>query len=144
MTRRRSVPARNCRREIARERTACHRSRRARENRPINKGFFREPLWPADCSVQWLVKIQLTFAESTDPLEELLGGRLTLTEVIEGRQEFLEELVSRLHAITLPEPATPEIDAIDADATLPLRWNRRSTDVRVAASASREDEGRAS
>jgi hypothetical protein len=50
------------------------------------------------------VKIQLTFAESPDPLEELLGGRLTLTEVIEGRQEFLEELVSRLHAITLPHP----------------------------------------
>jgi hypothetical protein len=69
------------------------------------------------------VKIQLTFAESPDPLEELLGGRLTLTEVIEGRQEFLEELVSRLNAITMPRPVLQEVDA---DATLPLRWNRRS------------------
>jgi hypothetical protein len=66
------------------------------------------------------VKIQLTFAESPDPLEELLGGRLTLTEVIEGRQEFLEELVSRLNAITKPRPALQEVDL---DATVPLRWN---------------------
>lgn len=73
------------------------------------------------------MKIQLTFAESPDPLEELLGGRLTLTEVIEGRQEFLEELVSRLNTITSPRPAPPSVEA-DADATLPLRWNRRSRD----------------
>jgi len=63
----------------------------------------------------------LTFAESSDPLEELLGGRLMLTEVIEGSQEFLEELVSRLHAITQPRANPP---GVDADATLPLRWNR--------------------
>lgn len=69
------------------------------------------------------MKIQLTFAESPDPLEELLGGRLTLTEVIEGHQEFLEELVSRLHAITSPRSNPSDMDA---DATLPLRWNRRS------------------
>jgi hypothetical protein len=83
------------------------------------------------------VKIQLTFAESPDPLEELLGGRLTLTEVIEGRQEFLEELVSRLHAITLPQPTEQEIDS---DATLPLRWNRRSRDVEAKAEATMSDE----
>lgn len=71
------------------------------------------------------MKIQLTFAESPDPLEELLGGRLTLTEVIEGRQEFLEELVSRLNAITSPRPPSPDVE-MDSDATLPLRWNRRS------------------
>ena len=46
------------------------------------------------------MRIQLTFAETSDPLEELLGGRIALTEVIEGRQEFLEELMRRLHAIT--------------------------------------------
>ena len=69
------------------------------------------------------MKIQLTFAESPDPLEELLGGRLTLTEVIEGRQEFLEELVSRLNAITMPRPALQEVDL---DATLPLRWKGRA------------------
>jgi hypothetical protein len=69
------------------------------------------------------VKIQLTFAESPDPLEELLGGRLTLTEVLEGRQEFLEELVSRLNAITSPRGASSEKDT---DSTLPLRWNRRA------------------
>ena len=45
------------------------------------------------------------------------------TEVIEGRQEFLEELVSRLNAITTPRPESPELDA---DATLPLRWHRGS------------------
>ena len=58
-----------------------------------------------------LVRIQLTFAESPDPLEELLGGRLSLTEVLEGRQEFLEELMSRLAAITR---------SFDGDQTLPL------------------------
>jgi hypothetical protein len=58
-----------------------------------------------------LVRIQLTFAESPDPLEELLGGRLSLTEVLEGRQEFLEELMSRLAAIT---------HTFDGDQTLPL------------------------
>ncbi len=58
-----------------------------------------------------LVRIQLTFAESPDPLEELLGGRLSLTEVLEGRQEFLEELMSKLAAITR---------SFDADQTLPL------------------------
>jgi hypothetical protein len=57
------------------------------------------------------VRIQLTFAESPDPLEELLGGRLSLTEVLEGRQEFLEELMSRLTAITR---------SFDGDQTLPL------------------------
>jgi hypothetical protein len=57
------------------------------------------------------VRIQLTFAESPDPLEELLGGRLSLTEVLEGRQEFLEELMSRLTAIT---------QSFDGDQTLPL------------------------
>jgi hypothetical protein len=62
------------------------------------------------------VKIQLTFAESPDPLEDLLGGRLTLTEVIEGRQEFLEALLSRLTAITTPR-ATP---VPDLDTTQPL------------------------
>jgi hypothetical protein len=58
-----------------------------------------------------LVRIQLTFAESPDPLEELLGGRLCLTEVLEGRQEFLEELMSRLATITR---------SFDGDQTLPL------------------------
>jgi hypothetical protein len=67
-----------------------------------------------------VVKIQLKFAESPDPLEELLGGRLALTEVIEGRQEFLEELVSRLHAITRPRTTSE----MDGDATLPLRFHR--------------------
>ena len=57
------------------------------------------------------VRIQLTFAESPDPLEELLGGRLSLTEVLEGRQEFLEELMTRLTAITR---------SFDGDQTLPL------------------------
>ena len=66
------------------------------------------------------MKIQLTFAESPDPLEELLGGRLALTEVIEGRQEFLEELMDRLHAITRPR----RLSEMDADATLPLRFRR--------------------
>jgi len=61
------------------------------------------------------VRIQLTFAESPDPLEELLGGRLSLTEVLEGRQEFLEELMSRLAAITR---------SFDADQTLPLHTPR--------------------
>ena len=66
------------------------------------------------------VKIQLTFAESPDPLEELLGGRLALTEVIEGRQEFLDELESRLHAITLPR----RMADMDGDSTLPLHFHR--------------------
>ena len=87
------------------------------------------------------MKIQLTFAESPDPLEELLGGRLTLTEVIEGRQEFLEELVSRLHAITLPRSTDQEIDS---DATLPLRWNRRSRDAQAETPATMDDERRPS
>lgn len=73
------------------------------------------------------MKIQLTFAESSDPLEELLGGRLTLTEVIEGRQEFLEELVSRLHAITRPRSRQSESD-FDADATIPLRFRLHSVE----------------
>ncbi|MDQ6892034.1 MAG: hypothetical protein M3167_05070 [Acidobacteriota bacterium] len=64
-----------------------------------------------------IVRIQLTFTESPDPLEELLGGRLSLTEVLEGRQEFLEELMSRLAAITRP---------FDGDQTLPL--NRAQPD----------------
>lgn len=64
------------------------------------------------------MKIQLRFAESSDPLEELLGGRLALTEVLEGRQEFLEELVSRLHAIT--QHGRPTF-SLDGDSTLPLR-----------------------
>ena len=62
-----------------------------------------------------VVRIQLTFAESPDPLEELLGGRLALKEVLEGRQEFLEELMSRLAAIT---------GSFDADETIPLRCPR--------------------
>lgn len=103
--------------------TGCHRLERMRAIGPENGRFRRGRAWPHACSVQWLVKIQLTFAESPDPLEELLGGRLTLTEVIEGRQEFLEELVSRLHAITSPRSSPSEMDA---DATLPLRWSRRS------------------
>ena len=65
------------------------------------------------------MRIQLTFAESSDPLEELLGGRLTLTEVIEGRQEFLEEFLNRLQDITEPRPLA-DMD-LDADSTLPLR-----------------------
>jgi len=62
------------------------------------------------------VRIQLTFAEAPDPLEELLGGRLALTEVIEGRQEFLDELMTRLAVITRPRPTS----VFDGDATLPL------------------------
>ncbi len=66
------------------------------------------------------MRIQLTFAETADPLEELLGGRLALTEVIEGRQEFLEELMRRLHAIT-----QPRVDgSLEGDQTLPLRMSR--------------------
>ncbi|MEO8431849.1 MAG: hypothetical protein ABI592_10105 [Acidobacteriota bacterium] len=66
------------------------------------------------------MRIQLTFAETSDPLEELLGGRLALTEVIEGRQEFLEELMRRLHAITRPKAR----GSLEGDQTLPLRAHR--------------------
>jgi hypothetical protein len=66
------------------------------------------------------VRIQLTFAETSDPLEELLGGRIALTEVIEGRQEFLEELMRRLQAITSPRKR----GLLEGDQTLPLRANR--------------------
>jgi hypothetical protein len=80
------------------------------ETREIRPFFEMLPLAPALlCTV--FVRIQLTFAESPDPLEELLGGRLSLTEVLEGRQEFLEELMSRLAAITR---------SFDGDKTLPL------------------------
>lgn len=65
------------------------------------------------------VRIQLTFAESSDPLQELLGGRITLTEVIEGRQEFLDAFLNRLQDITEPRPLA-DMD-LDADSTLPLR-----------------------
>ncbi len=65
------------------------------------------------------VRIQLTFAESSDPLQELLGGRITLTEVIEGRQEFLDAFLNRLQDITQPRPLA-DLD-LDADSTLPLR-----------------------
>src|SRR6476619_2137816 len=65
------------------------------------------------------VRIQLTFAESPDPLEELLGGRLSLTEVLEGRQEFLEELITRLTAITR---------SFDGDQTLPLHRHGAAPD----------------
>jgi hypothetical protein len=68
------------------------------------------------------VRIQLTFAETADPLEELLGGRIALTEVIEGRQEFLEELMRRLHAITQPK-ARGSLK-LQGDQTLPLRASR--------------------
>lgn len=65
------------------------------------------------------MRIQLTFANPSDPLQELLGGRITLTEVIEGRQEFLDAFLSRLQDITEPRPL---IDLnFDADNTLPLR-----------------------
>jgi hypothetical protein len=74
------------------------------------------------------VKIQLTFAESPDPLEELLGGRLMLTEVLEGRQEFLEELVSRLNTITSPREASAASSELDTESTIPLRWNRRTAE----------------
>ena len=69
------------------------------------------------------MRIQLKFAESSDPLEELLGGQITLNEVIEGRQEFLDELDSRLQAITCREPVWRVFDrnVSNADATLPLR-----------------------
>ncbi len=67
-----------------------------------------------------VVKIQLAFAESQDPLQELLGGRLALTEVIEGRQEFLDELDRRLQAITLPR----RMADLDGDSTLPLHFHR--------------------
>lgn len=66
------------------------------------------------------MRIQLTFAETSDPLEELLGGRIALTEVIEGRQEFLEELMRRLHAITSPAKR----GLFEGDETLPLRGHR--------------------
>jgi hypothetical protein len=73
------------------------------------------------------VRIQLTFAESPDPLEELLGGRLQLAEVLEGRQEFLEELMSRLHTIT--RSLDSSIDEMpDGDETLPLRMPRSLPD----------------
>jgi len=67
-----------------------------------------------------VVRIQLTFAESSDPLDELLGGRLQLAEVLEGRQEFLEALMSRLQAIT--EFQTTGMD--EGEETLPLRRPR--------------------
>jgi len=89
---------------------------------PENAGFFWGLPVALHLLLEWSVKIQLTFAESPDPLEELLGGRLTLTEVLEGRQEFLEELVSRLNAITSPRETSSETDT---ESTLPLRWNRR-------------------
>lgn len=70
-----------------------------------------------------VVRIQLTFAESPDPLDELLGGRLQLAEVLEGRQEFLEALMSRLQAIT--EFQTDGAD--EGEETLPLRRPRPTT-----------------
>lgn len=70
------------------------------------------------------MRIQLTFAETADPLEELLGGRLALTEVIEGRQEFLEELMRRLHTITQPRAYGSLGGNGDGDQTLPLRMSR--------------------
>ncbi|HYK43372.1 MAG TPA: hypothetical protein VE007_13365 [Thermoanaerobaculia bacterium] len=76
-----------------------------------NRQFFEMLALALALLCTMLVRIQLTFAESPDPLEELLGGRLCLTEVLEGRQEFLEELMSRLAAIT---------GTFDADQTLPL------------------------
>ncbi|MEP6800694.1 MAG: hypothetical protein ABJC07_02060 [Acidobacteriota bacterium] len=65
------------------------------------------------------MRIQLTFADSSDPLQELLGGRITLKEVIEGRQEFLDAFLSRLQDITEPRQMI-DLD-FDADNTLPLR-----------------------
>ena len=86
-----------------------------REKRPI---FELLPLALALlCTMS--VRIQLTFAESPDPLEELLGGRLSLTEVLEGRQEFLEELMTRLTAITR---------SFDGDQTLPLHRSGAAPD----------------
>jgi len=73
--------------------------------------FFQKSSLAPPLLCTMIVRIQLTFAESPDPLEELLGGRLSLTEVLEGRQEFLEELMSRLAAITR---------SFDGDQTLPL------------------------
>ncbi len=65
------------------------------------------------------LRIQLTFADSSDPLQELLGGRITLTEVIEGREEFLDAFLTRLQDITEPRQLI-DLD-FDADSTLPLR-----------------------
>ncbi len=65
------------------------------------------------------MRIQLAFSDAPDPLQELLGGRITLTEVIEGSQEFLDAFLSRLQYITEPRPLI-DLD-FNADKTLPLR-----------------------
>ncbi len=75
------------------------------------------------------MQIQLAFAAAPDPLQELLGGRITLTEVIEGRQEFLDAFLSRLQHITEPRPLI-DLD-FNADNTLPLRAHSDAPQDRV-------------
>jgi len=71
------------------------------------------------------VRIQLAFSEPSNPLDELSGGRIALTEIIEGYEEFLDELDSRLQAITqMSAPGERKLDLarsrFDGDATQPL------------------------
>ena len=71
------------------------------------------------------MRIQLAFSEPSNPLDELSGGRIALTEIIEGYEEFLDELDSRLQAITqMRVPGERKLDLarsrFDGDATQPL------------------------
>jgi hypothetical protein len=71
------------------------------------------------------MRIQLTFSESSNPLDELSGGQIALTEIIEGYEEFLDELDARLQAITQGRaPVELKLDRarprFDADETQPL------------------------